>query len=72
MFGELMAEGKTIKGVIEGAAVPKVFIPQLLEYYKQGRFPIDRIMKFYDFENINEAYMDSLEGKCIKAVLRME
>ena len=72
MFGELMAEGKTLTGVIEGAAVPKVFIPQMIEYYRQGRFPVDRIMQFYDFEDINRAYEDSLSGKCIKAVVRMK
>lgn len=72
MFGELMAEGKTLRGVIEGAAVPKVFIPQLIEYYRQGRFPVDKIMKFYSFDEINEAYEDSNNGKCIKAVVRMQ
>lgn len=72
MFGELMAEGKTITGVIEGDAVPKIFIPQMLEYYRQGRFPIDKIMKFYPFEEINQAFADSHGGNVIKAVLRME
>lgn len=72
MFGELMAEGKTITGVIEGAAVPKVFIPQLIEYYRQGRFPIDKIMKFYPFEEINQAMEDSHNGVAMKAVVRMD
>lgn len=72
MFGELMAEGKTIAGVIEGAAVPKIFIPQLIEYYRQGRFPIDKIIKYYSFEDINQAFEDSHNGTAIKAVLRMD
>ncbi len=72
MFGELMAEGKTITGVIEGNAIPKIFIPQLIEYYRQGRFPIDKIMKFYSFDEINQAFEDSHNGVAIKAVLRME
>lgn len=71
MFGELMAEGKTIMGVIEGAANPKLFIPKMLEYYKQGRFPVDKLMKFYDFKDINQAFEDSHNGTAIKAVLRM-
>ena len=50
------AEGKTIMGVIEGDAIPKIFIPQLLEYYRQGRFPVDRLIKFYDFKDINQAF----------------
>lgn len=71
MFGELMADGKCIKGVIEGDAIPKLFIPQMIEYYRQGRFPIDKIMKFYTFDQINEALEDSHNGKTIKSVVRM-
>ena len=71
MFGELMGEGKTIMGVIEGDAVPKLFIPQLIEYYRQGRFPVDKLMKFYPFEEINQAVADSHNGVAMKAVLRM-
>lgn len=71
MFGELMAEGKTIMGVIEGDANPKVFIPRMVEYYRQGRFPVDKLMKFYDFKDINQAFADSHSGKAIKAVLRV-
>ena len=62
---------RTIYGVSEGHSNPKVFIPQLLEAYKQGRFPIDKIITTYAFENINEAAQDSSNGGCIKAVLTM-
>lgn len=72
MFGELMAEGKTIMGVIEGDAVPKVFIPQMLEYYRQGRFPVDKLITYYPFEKINQALADSHNGVALKAVLRMD
>lgn len=60
---------KSIIGVTEGNSNPKVFIPQLIEYYLQGRFPIDRIMKFYDFNDLDMAFEDSIKGKTIKAVL---
>ena len=72
MFGELMAEGKTISGVIEGAAVPKVFIPKMLEYYRQGRFPVDKLIKYYSFADINQAFADSHNGTALKAVVRMD
>ncbi|MCP5934119.1 zinc-binding dehydrogenase, partial [Klebsiella pneumoniae] len=36
---DLMAEGKSLIGVIEGDAVPQLFIPQLVQFYKQGKFP---------------------------------
>lgn len=69
---ELMGDSKSLIGVVEGDAIPKLFIPKLLEYYKMGRFPIDKIVKFYPFEKINEALEDSHAGKCIKAVVRMD
>lgn len=62
---------RTIKGVSEGDSNPQIFIPQLIEVWKQGRFPVDRLFKIYPFEQINEAFADSGSGKCIKAVLEM-
>lgn len=60
---------KSIIGVTEGNSNPKVFIPQLISYYLQGRFPVDRIMKFYDFNDLDTAFEDSMKGKAIKVVL---
>lgn len=68
---ELMGDAKSLVGCTEGDAVSKLFIPKLIEYYKQGRFPFDKLMKFYSFEDINQAFEDSGSGKVIKAVLRM-
>lgn len=69
---ELMGEGKSLIGVIEGDAIPKLFLPQLLDYYKKGQFPFDKLIKFYPFDKINEAQTESDLGKCIKAVVRMD
>jgi len=68
---ELMGPAKSLIGIIEGNAVPKLFIPQLLRYHKEGRFPIEKLMKYYDFKDINQALEDSGTGKVIKAVLKM-
>jgi len=68
---ELMGKSKTLAGLVEGMSVPQVFIPKLLNFYRQGRFPFDKLIKFYDFEDINKAFTDTKNGKVIKAVLRM-
>ncbi|GLB29106.1 alcohol dehydrogenase [Lacrimispora amygdalina] len=68
---ELMGEGKSLIGVIEGDAVPKLFIPELLNYYRAGKFPFDKLITYYKFEDINQAFADSHSGKTIKAVLKM-
>ncbi|MRX71259.1 zinc-binding dehydrogenase [Bacillus lacus] len=72
VHNDLMAEGKTMMGVIEGDAVPNVFIPQLIEYYKAGQFPFDKLVKFYEFDQINEAFEESKAGKAIKPILRIQ
>jgi len=63
--------GQSLGGVIEGNSVPKLFIPQLIEMWRQGRFPFDRMIEFYDFADINEAVADGLSGKVLKPVLRI-
>ena len=63
--------GRTIRGIIEGDSIPDIFIPQLIELYLQGRFPFDRLIRFYHLEQINQAAADSEQGRTIKAVLRM-
>ena len=69
---ELMGDAKSLIGIVEGDAIPKLFIPKLIEYYREGRFPFDKLIKFYPFEEINTAFKESHEGKCIKAVLTMD
>lgn len=69
---ELMDDGKSLVGVIEGDSIPKLFLPKLLDYYRKGLFPIDKLMKFYSFKDINEEQAASDRSECIKAVLRME
>lgn len=71
VHNDIMAEGKAVIGVIEGDVVPQVFIPQMVEYYKQGRFPFDKLVKFYDFEQIDEAFEDSKNGVTVKPIIKM-
>lgn len=58
-------------GIVEGDSNPKIFIPQLISYYRQGRFPFDRLIRVFDFDQINEAFELSHSGKAIKALLKM-
>jgi aryl-alcohol dehydrogenase len=63
--------GRMIRGILEGDSIPDLFIPQLIELYVQGRFPFDRLIAFYNLEQINQAAADSEQGHTIKPVLRM-
>ncbi len=62
--------GRTLRGIIQGDAIPQILIPQIVDLYLQGRFPIDRLIEYYPLEDINRAAVDSEQGAVIKAVLR--
>lgn len=68
---DLLLGGKSIRGIVEGDSVARQFIPQLVELYQQGRFPFDKLVKYYSFEDINQAAADSAEGMTLKPIIRM-
>lgn len=67
----VMIPAKKIMGVVQGDVISETFIPTLIEFYRQGRFPFDRLIKHYDFADINQAVEDSEQGRTIKPVLRI-
>lgn len=67
----VMTAGKRITGIIEGDSKPDLFIPALVELYIQGRFPFDKLVKFYTLNQINQAAEDSEKGVTIKPIIRL-
>lgn len=61
--------GRTVTGIIGGASLPQLFIPRLLDLHAAGRFPVDRMMSYFPFEQINEAVAAVRSGTVAKAVL---
>jgi aryl-alcohol dehydrogenase len=65
-------EGKSWVTTDTGFSVPPLFIPKLLEYYKAGRFPLEKMLHFYRFGEINEAFEANRACTVIKPVVLME
>lgn len=65
----LMVGGKSIRGIVQGDSVPGEFIPQMVDLYLSGVFPIDRLVRTYQFDDINQAVVDAEGGLVIKAVV---
>ena len=68
---DLIMNGRTVRGILGGDAIADLFIPKLVELYHQGRFPFDKMITYYPFEEINRAVEDMEKGHVIKPVLRM-
>lgn len=67
--GASLVKGWTFKTIIQGSSVPQVFIPRLVDLWRQGRFPLDRLIRTYDLADINTAFADSASGATVKPVL---
>ncbi|WP_396277355.1 NAD(P)-dependent alcohol dehydrogenase [Glutamicibacter creatinolyticus] len=68
-IGTQLLAGINLHLVIEGDAVPKQFIPRLVSLHQQGLFPFDKLIKKYDFADINQAFADSANGSTLKPVI---
>ena len=66
----IMNPSITLAGLSEGGSNPQTFIPELVRYYKEGRLPVDKLVKFYNFKDIHQAFEDSHSGITIKPILR--
>ena len=53
--GDALATGKTVTGILEGDAVPRALIPELIDLWRQGRLPFDRLIRTYPMSDINQA-----------------
>jgi aryl-alcohol dehydrogenase len=68
---DVMLQGKTLRGIVEGDANADAFIPTLIRMQAQGRFPFEKLMKIYPFADIDQAIADARAGTTVKPVLRM-
>lgn len=61
--------GKTLTAIFEGDAVPQVLIPTLLGWWREGRFPFDRLIETFPLDAIEEAVDASTSGRVVKPIL---
>jgi aryl-alcohol dehydrogenase/geraniol dehydrogenase (NAD+) len=66
---EIYVRGLGVKCIVEGDAEPKVFIPKLVELYRAGKLPVDKLIRTYPFEKINEAFAAAAGGSVVKPVV---
>lgn len=64
-----MLPGRVIRGITLGDSDSETFVPILIDAYRRGRFPLDRLECEYRFEDINQAATDASSGQTIKPVL---
>ncbi len=62
VMAAVMSMGRRIVGVIEGGVDPQRFIPRLIEYYRELRFPLKKRINIHNLVNIEQV--------CVAAAMR--
>jgi aryl-alcohol dehydrogenase len=57
--------------VLGGGGRSAQLIPALVDLFQQGRFPFDRLVRYYRMSEIENALSDSKSGEVNKPILRM-
>ncbi len=63
--------GRSVRGIIGGDVAPQRCVPDLVALHQQGRFPFDRLLRHYAFEEINTAIADVIAGDVMKPVIHL-
>jgi alcohol dehydrogenase len=67
----IVAEAKTIVGSYMGSAVPRRDVPRLVELWRAGRLPVERLQTgTYPLEGINEALDQLADGTAVRQMIR--
>jgi aryl-alcohol dehydrogenase len=69
---QALLNGRAVRGTIQGDSAARQLVPHLIELHRQGRFPVDRLVRGYRFGEIRRAIADMENGQVIKPILRMD
>lgn len=69
---EFLFGTKKLRGMIAGQVTAQYIVPKLIEYHQMGMFPFEKLVKFYQFDEINQAFDDANSGKSVKPILLMK
>ncbi|KAF2501918.1 NAD(P)-binding protein [Lophium mytilinum] len=64
-----MQTGKSLRGSIEGDVTPSEYIPKMIQWYRDGKLPVDKLVKFYPVKDFESALADMKSTATVKPVL---
>jgi aryl-alcohol dehydrogenase len=62
---------KNLRGIVMGDGTPE-FLKALMELHRQGKFPVEKLVRTYPFKDIEQAMADAASGAAIKPVIVYE
>lgn len=64
-----MTTGKSYTGAIEGNSVAADFIPKMIGWYREGKFPFDKLIKLMPADDFEKGIHEMHTGETVKPVI---
>ncbi|KAK9772263.1 putative Enoyl reductase (ER) domain-containing protein [Seiridium cardinale] len=64
-----MVSGKQYFGAVQGHSRTAKYIPELIQWWRDGKFPVEKLIKSFDFEDFGGAIRGMGDGSVVKPVL---
>lgn len=64
-----MNSGKQLIGCVQGNAVPQEYILKMIEWFKAGDLPLQKLVTFYEVSRFQQAIEDMRTGNATKPIL---
>ncbi|OJJ31360.1 hypothetical protein ASPWEDRAFT_45306 [Aspergillus wentii DTO 134E9] len=67
--GKHLTTGKSVMGCMEGDSVPEKALKDMIQWYRDGKFPIEKLVSYFPAAEYKEAVDKLKDGSVIKPVL---
>lgn len=64
-----MVSAKQYFGAVQGHSIPKELVPQIVGWWRQGIFPVEKLVKFFDMKDFADAVKVMGNGDVVKPIL---
>lgn len=64
-----MVSGKQYFGAVQGHSRTKEYIPKMIQWWKEGIFPVEKLVKFFDFKDFENAVKVMGQGDVVKPIM---
>lgn len=66
---DFFSNGKIIEASTMGSSVARDFVPKLIQWYRDGKFPLEKLVTLFPAKDVAEALHGMEDGSVIKPVL---
>jgi len=64
-----MVSAKQYFGAVQGHSIPQDFVPQIVGWWKEGKFEVEKLVKFFDIKDFKSAVKVMGNGDVVKPIL---